>query len=110
MSHHFMNWIATAVAIMVVAYVLPGVHVANVWTALLVALVLGVLNTLVRPILIILTLPITAVTFGLFLLVINAVMVLMASHLVPGFTVDSFTWAMLFSVAVSLINFAVSRM
>lgn len=110
MSHHFFNWIATAVAIMVVAYVLPGVHVASIWTALLVALVLGILNALVRPILVILTLPITALTFGLFLLVINAVLVLMASHLVPGFYVDGFMWALFFSIAVSLINFAVSRM
>ena len=110
MSHHFFNWLATAVAIMVAAFVLPGVHVASIWTALLVALVLGVLNTLVRPMLIMLTLPITAITFGLFLLVINAVMIVMASHLVPGFTVDGFTWALLFSLAVSLINLAVSRM
>lgn len=107
---HFFNWLANAVAIMVAAYILPGVHVANIWTAFVVALVLGVLNILVRPILIALTLPITALTFGLFLLVINAMMVVMVSHLVPGFMVDSFLWAFLFSAVVSLINLALSRM
>lgn len=107
---HVLNWFANALAIMVASYVLPGVHVANIWTALIVALVLGVLNTLVRPILVALTLPITIVTFGLFLLIINAVIVLMASHLVPGFFVDSFIWALIFSAAISLINLAISKM
>jgi putative membrane protein len=107
---HFMNWLANALAIMVAAYVLPGVHVANIWTALLVALVLGVLNILVKPILVVLTLPVSALTFGLFLLVINAVMVLMASHLVPGFAVDGFEWAFIFSMLVSIINLAISKM
>lgn len=104
------NWIATAAAVMVAAYLLPGVHVENVWTALVVALVIGILNTFIRPLLIILTLPITLITFGLFLLVINALMVLMASHLVPGFGVDSFGWALLFSIVVSFINLALSKM
>jgi putative membrane protein len=107
---HFTNWLANAFAIMIAAYLLPGIHVANIWTALIVALVLGVLNILVKPILVFLTLPITALTFGLFLLVINAVLAVMASHLVPGFTVDSFEWAFIFSLAVSLINMAISRM
>jgi putative membrane protein len=76
----------------------------NFWTALVLALVLGILNVLIKPLLVVLTLPITLVTFGLFLLVINALMVLFASHLVPGFTVDGFWWALLFSMVVSLIN------
>jgi putative membrane protein len=107
---HFANWLINAFAIMIAAYLLPGVHVSSIWTALIVALVLGVLNILVKPILVILTLPITALTFGLFLLVINAVLAIMASHLVPGFTVDSFESAFIFSLAVSLINMAVARM
>jgi|SRR5258708_7808726 len=107
---HVLNWFANALAIMVASYVLPGVHVANIWTALIVALVLGVLNTLVRPILVALTLPITIVTFGFFLLIINAVIVIMASHLVPGFLVDGFLWAFIFSAAISLINLAISKM
>ncbi len=104
------NWLASALVIMVAAYVLPGVHVLSFWTALVVALVLGILNILVKPLLVILTLPITLITFGLFLLVINALLVLLASHIVPGFTVDGFWWAFLFSLLVSLINMAVSKM
>lgn len=107
---HFTNWLINAFAIMIAAYLVPGVHVASIWTALIVALVLGVLNILVKPILIILTLPITVITFGLFLLVINAVLAIMVSHLVPGFTVDSFEYALIFSLVVSLVNLAVSRM
>lgn len=105
-----LNWLANALVIMVAAYILPGVHVENLWVALLVALVLGILNMLIKPLLIILTLPITIVTFGLFLLVINALLVLLASHFVPGFIVDGFWWALLFSLLVSLINLVVSKM
>lgn len=65
-------WILNAVALLVVAYVLPGIFVASFWSALLAALVLGLLNALVKPILILLTLPITVITLGLFLLVLNA--------------------------------------
>jgi putative membrane protein len=103
------SWLVNALVIMVAAYVLSGVHVNNLWTALVVALVMGILNILVKPLLILLTLPITIVTFGLFLLVINALMVLLASAVVPGFTVDGFWWALLFSLLVSLINIALSR-
>ena len=105
-----LNWLANALVIMVAAYVLPGVHVENLWTALLVALVMGILNILIKPLLIVLTLPITIVTFGLFLLVINALMVLLASHIVTGFKVDGFWWALLFSIFVSLINLVISKM
>jgi putative membrane protein len=98
------KWIVNALVIMIAAYILPGVHVMNFWTALVLALVMGVLNVLVKPLLIVLTLPITLLTFGLFLLVINALIVLLASHIVPGFTVDGFWWALLFSIVVSIIN------
>ena len=105
-----LSWVANAFVIMVAAYVLPGVHVENLWVALLVALVMGILNIFVKPLFIILTLPITIVTFGLFLLVINALLVLLASSIVPGFAVDGFWWALLFSLFVSLINLALAKM
>lgn len=105
-----LNWFANALVIMVAAYVLAGVHVDNLWTALIVALVIGILNILVKPLFIFLTLPITIVTFGLFLLIINAIMVLLASAIVPGFIVDGFWWALLFSLLVSLINLALAKM
>ena len=103
------KWIVNALIIIVAAYLLPGVHVMNFWTALVLALVMGILNILVKPLLVVLTLPITLVTFGLFLLVINALMVLLASHLVPGFTVDGFWWALLFSLLISLINLVLPK-
>lgn len=96
--------IINAFAALSAAYILPGISLHNWVTALVVAVVLGVLNAVVRPILIFMTLPVTVVTLGLFLLVINAVMVLLAAWLVPGFKVDGFWWALAFSVTVSLIN------
>ncbi len=104
-----LNWLASALVIIIAAYLLPGVHVASFWTALVVALVLGILNVLLKPLLILLTLPITLITFGLFTLVINALLVLLASNLVPGFTVDGFWWAVLFSILISFINVIASR-
>jgi putative membrane protein len=104
-----LNWLVNALVIVIAAYLLPGVHVESFWTALLLAVVMGILNILIKPLLVILTLPITLITFGLFLLVINALLVLLASHIVPGFQVDGFWWALLFSIIVSLINMALSK-
>ncbi len=72
------------------SYILSGIHIDNFLTALVLALVLGVLNAIIKPILVILTLPITIITFGLFLFVINACMILLASKFVSGFRVDGF--------------------
>lgn len=104
------SWLTSALVILIASYILPGVHVASFWTALVVAVVLGILNMLIKPLLVILTLPITLVTLGLFLLVINALLVLLASSIVPGFQVDGFWWALLFSIVVSLINTLTARL
>lgn len=96
--------LANALAVFIAAYVLPGVAVDGPLTALIVAVVLGVVNTFLKPILVILTLPITFVTLGLFLLVINGALVLLVGELVPGFVVDGFLWALLFSLVVSLVG------
>lgn len=98
------RWVISAIAIILSAYLLTGIHVRNFVTALVIALVLGILNTLVKPILFFLTLPITLLTLGLFALVLNALMVLLASSIVPGFSVDGFVWALLFSIVLSLLN------
>jgi putative membrane protein len=95
--------LVSALAAMLTAYVLPGVHLKNFVTALILALVLSILNLLVKPILIILTLPVTIFTLGLFLLVINAIIILLASKLIDGFKVDGFWYAMLFSIVMSVI-------
>lgn len=89
---------------MLTAYLLPGVDVTDFWTALIVALVLSIANIIVKPILIVLTIPITVLTLGLFLLVINALIILMTDYLVDGFIVDGFWWALLFSLILSIFN------
>jgi len=94
----------TAIAVLVLANFLPGVDVTNYTTAIIVAVVLGLLNAIVKPVLIILTLPMTIVTFGLFLLVINACMILLASKFVDGFRVSSFWTALLFSILLSIVQ------
>jgi putative membrane protein len=94
----------TSVAILVAGYLLPGIHVSSFWTALLVALVLSFLNVFLKPFMVILTIPFTVITFGLFLLVINALIIMIASTWVAGFKVDGFWWAMLFSIILSVIS------
>lgn len=83
-------WILNAVALLVVAYILPGITVASFGSALIAALVLGLLNTLVKPVLVLLTLPITIVTLGLFLLVLNALVFWFAGSILKGFQVNGF--------------------
>ena len=95
----FFTWIA----IIISSYFLPGIHINNYVTALIAAAVLALLDSFVKPILIFLTIPITLITLGLFLLVINAGIVLFGAKLVQGFEVDSFLWALAFSMVVSLI-------
>jgi len=86
------------------SYVLTGVHIKNFLTAILVAAVLAVLNAIVKPILIVLTLPITILTLGLFLFVINAAIILLAANFIDGFRVDGFWWALLFSLLMSVLT------
>ncbi len=98
------NWLVNALAILAASYLLPGVHIAGFTSALVVAVVLGIINAVVKPILLILTLPINILTLGLFTLVINALLIMFTANLVPGFTVDGFLWALIFSIVLSLIN------
>ncbi len=98
------NWILSGLVILAAAYLLPGVHVAGFQSALVAALVLGIINAFLKPILLILTLPITLLTLGLFTFVINALLILLASSLVPGFKVDGFLWALILSIFLSVAN------
>lgn len=93
-----------ALAVLVSSYILPGITVSSFWIALGVAVVLALLNNLVKPILLFLSLPINILTFGLFTFVINAIIILATARLVDGFRVDGFLWALLFSLIVSAIN------
>jgi len=86
------------------SYILSGVHMDTFVTALIVAVVLAVLNALVKPILVLLTLPITIITLGLFLFVINALIILLCDKLIDGFSVDGFWWALLFIILLSIVS------
>lgn len=99
-----LRMLLSALAVLLLANILPGVSVESYWVAVLVAVVLSLLNLIVKPLLVILTLPVTLVTLGLFLLVINAVIILLASNLVTGFSVDGFWTALLFSLLLSLLQ------
>lgn len=106
----FLRWLLSALTLMLVDRVVVGVHVSGLWAALVAALILGILNALLRPILILLTLPVTILTLGLFALVINAGVFLFASTIVKGFTVDGFGPALAGSVLLWLLNWAISTL
>ena len=97
-------WILNAVALLAVAYLLPGIVVASFGSALWAALILGLVNMLVKPVLILLTLPITIVTLGLFLFVINALLFWFVGSVLTGFKVNGFWWAVIGAIIYSLIS------
>lgn len=99
-----LNLLISGIAVFAAAYILPGVRVDSFTTALIVAVVLGAVNAFIKPLLVLLTLPVTVLTLGLFIFVINAALVLLVAGVVPGFTVDSFWTALLFSVVLSAIS------
>ena len=101
----FFRIIILAVAAFLAARFLPGVHITDVKTTLLVALVLALLNAFLKPILVALTIPVTILTLGLFLLVINIIIVFIAARIVPGFSIDGWVSALLFSLIVAVISY-----
>jgi len=94
----------TSIAVIVIANFLPGVDVTNFTNAIIVAIVLGLLRITVKPLLVILTLPATILTFGLFLFVVNAIIIMLAGYFVSGFTVSGFWIAFLFSILLSMFQ------
>lgn len=99
------SWLVITIAVLVAAHLVPGIRVASFGSALIGAAILGLVNAFVRPILVILTLPITILTLGLFLFVINALMFLLAGSVVHGFQVDSFWPALLGSLIVTVVSY-----
>ncbi len=99
-----LNLILSTIAIFVTGYILPGVNIRSIWIALAVAVVLGILNSFIRPILLVLTLPINILTLGLLTFVIMGFTVWLTSLVIPGFEVENFLWCMVFAVVLSLIN------
>lgn len=100
----FINWLVLTIAIIISAFLLPGVSVSGFLVALVVAVVIAGINGFIRPILLLLTLPINIVTLGLFTFVLNALLIMLTAWLVPGFQVAGFWWALLFSIVLSVIN------
>ncbi|OPY64471.1 MAG: Membrane protein of unknown function [Syntrophorhabdaceae bacterium PtaU1.Bin034] len=107
--HILINWFVMTVAILISAYLLPGVLVRSFFAAVVTALVLGLVNAVVRPILIIFTLPLTILSLGLFIFVLNALLVLLVSAIVPGFEVRNFWWALLFTLVFSIVSFVLHK-
>lgn len=98
------NLILSAIAVFSAAYILPGVEVESFTSALVAAIVLGVINAFLKPVLLILTLPINILTLGLFTFVLNALLILLAANIVPGFHVNGFLSALLLSLVLAIIN------
>ncbi len=94
----------SSASIIVAAYILPGVQLDSPITAIIVAIVLGALNLVIKPLLSILTLPITVLTFGLFAFVVNALIILLADFLIKGLVVDGFLWALALSLVISVVS------
>lgn len=103
-----LKWLIMAVSIVIAAYFIPGVRVGSFLSAVWVALFLGVVNVLVRPVLIFITLPINVLTLGLFTFVINAALILLASSVIKGFEVSGFWWAVLYSIVLSIVNYLIN--
>lgn len=98
------RWFINALALYIVASVVPGIRISDFWSALVAVVVIGLVNTLVKPIFFLLTLPLTIVTLGLFTLVVNALMLLLAGSVIPGFRVDGFWAALVGSVLLSVVT------
>ena len=98
------RWVLNALALYIVAKIVPGIHLLDFGSALIAVIVIALVNALIKPFLFLLTLPVTIVTFGLFALVLNALMLMLASALTPGFKIDGFGTALLGSILLSIVT------
>ena len=104
MGNLLIRWILNSIALWVVAYFVPHFHYRNWVSIVIAAAVLGLLNAIVRPILYFLTLPITVLTLGLFLIVLNAIMLKLTAAIVPGFAINGFGWAILGAIVLAVVS------
>ena len=104
MPQFLITWILTSVSLLITAYLIPGITIASLNVAIVAAVVLGLINAIVKPILILFTLPLTILSFGLFLLVINAISLAMVAYFTPGFQVNGFFDALFGSIVLSLVS------
>jgi putative membrane protein len=110
MMNIILNWVVSAIVIFVLSTIVPGVHVVDFTAALAAALVLGIINAFLKPVLIILTLPINILTLGLFTLILNAILIMVAGKIVSGFVIDGFFAAFIFGIVLSVSNIFLSRL
>jgi len=104
MLYLILHWLVSAIILIVVAYLVPGIFITNFGIALLAVLILGAVNALIRPVLLLLTLPLNMVTMGLFSFVINALMLALTAWLIPGFEIQSFWAALVGAILLTLLN------
>lgn len=104
-----LRWIAYSLAIMLIAWIIPGISVSSFWAALLVVIIMGLINIFVRPILTFITLPINFLTLGLFTFVLNALLFMLAGYVAPGFAVNGFWSALLGSLLLSVLSLPINR-
>jgi putative membrane protein len=109
MPRFLVHWLSISAALAITAWLLPGVHIANVSALLVAALVLGFLNAVLKPILILVTLPLTLLTLGIFYFILNAIVFALASVLAPGFTVEGFGSAFLGAILMSILSSMLSH-
>ncbi|MBI5569098.1 MAG: phage holin family protein [Desulfomonile tiedjei] len=110
MTGLLVSWLVATIAILIAAHIIPGIRVSDLGAALIGAAILGIVNAVIKPILIVLTLPITLLTLGLFLFVINALMLLLAGSVIHGFQVAGFWPALLGSLVVSVVSYLASSL
>jgi putative membrane protein len=103
--YFILKWLISALAIMITGYLLPGVVVASFWTAFWLAAFLAIINITLKPLLVIFTLPINILSLGLFIFVINALLIILASSVIKGFEIDGFLTALLFSIVLSMVSY-----
>lgn len=104
MPYFILTWLVTTLSLLITAYLVPGFRIDNLAAAIIAAIVLGLVNGIVRPILIILTLPLTLLTLGLFLFVVNAISISLAAALTPGFSITGFFPALIGSIILTIVS------
>ncbi|XHU96674.1 MAG: phage holin family protein [cyanobacterium endosymbiont of Rhopalodia gibba] len=104
------TWLITAISLLITAYVIPGIFIESLVAAVFAAIVMGVVNAIVRPILILFTLPLTFLSLGLFLFVVNAIAFSLVSYFTPGFSINTFWDALLGSIILSLVSGFLSQL
>lgn len=102
--------IVNVLTLLIVAYIVPGFEIVDIWTAIVAAVVIGLVNTFLRPLLLLITLPITLVTFGIFAFVINILLLMLSAIIVPGFQIDGFLTAGIASIVLSLVSWFLHKL